>query len=60
MGKTSWQVKEKYNREHYKKVIIQLDKELVAKWEEHLKADRLPKAQFLREAIIEYLADKEY
>lgn len=55
MGKTSWQSKEKYNREHYKKVVIQLDKELVADWEEKLKADKIPKAVFLREAISNYL-----
>ncbi len=58
MGKASWQTKEKYNRAHYKKLIIQLDKELVAEWEEKLKADGIAKAQFLRNAIYEYLKEK--
>ena len=58
MSKTSWQTKEKYNKAHYKKLIIQLDKELVAKWEEKLKADGIAKAQFLREAIYKYLDEK--
>ncbi|MFA5658275.1 MAG: CopG family transcriptional regulator [Oscillospiraceae bacterium] len=58
MGKTSWQIKEKYNRAHYKKLIIQLDKELVSQWEEKLKQDGIAKAQFLREAINKYLEEK--
>ncbi len=55
MGKTSWQVKAKYNKKAYKAISVQLNKELVTQWEEKLKLDKLGKSEFIRNAIIEYL-----
>lgn len=56
MSNTSWKVKAKYNKKVYKRVAVDLDKELVAKWEEKLKADNISKAEFVRTAINSYLA----
>lgn len=57
MSTTSWQVKAKYNKKVYKSVSVQLDKELVARWEEKLKADGIGKSEFIRNAIKEYLGE---
>lgn len=57
MSNTSWQVKAKYNKKVYKRVAVDLDKELVAKWEEKLKSDNISKAEFIRTAINSYLTN---
>lgn len=58
MSNTSWQVKAKYNKRVYKSVSVQLDKELVARWESKLKADGLGKSEFIRSAIKKYLGEE--
>lgn len=58
MGETSWQVKARYNKKVYKSVSAQLDKELVARWEEKLQADGIGKAEFIRNAIKQYLGEE--
>lgn len=55
MSKTSWQVKAKYNKKVYKRVVADLDKNLVAKWEEKLQTDGIGKSEFIRQAIKKYL-----
>lgn len=55
MSKTSWQVKAKYNQKHYKRVAVDLDKDLVSAWEEKLKAEGIGKSEFIRNAIQKYL-----
>ncbi len=57
MSNTSWQVKAKYNKKVYKSVSAQLPKELVERLEEKLKADGIGKAEFIRNAIKEYLGE---
>ena len=52
---TSWQVKAKYNKKVYKRVVADLPKELVAEWEEKLKEDGIGKSEFIRNAIKNYL-----
>ena len=52
---TSWQVKAKYNNKHYKTVSTQLDKNLVTQWEEKIASEGITKAEFIRNAIKEYL-----
>ena len=54
---TSWQVKARYNKKVYKTVTAQLDKNLVARWEEKLKAEDLGKAEFIRRSIKAYLGE---
>ncbi len=56
MGKTSTQVKQKYLNKTYSQIAIRLPKELVAQWEEKLEKDGIGKAEFLRNAIQEYLS----
>ena len=59
MGKTSSEVKNRWNKQHYKQVACQLDKALVTKWEEKLKKDSISKSEFIRNAIIDYLKAEE-
>lgn len=58
MGKTSSAVKQRYNNKVYTKVSAYLKKELVAKWEAELAKDGTAKAEFIRNAITEYLKQK--
>ena len=55
MGKTSWQVKERYNQQNYRKIQVSIEKDLVSCWEEKLKEQGISKAEFFRTAIKEYL-----
>lgn len=55
MSKTSYEVLKRYRDKALKKVTIDLRKELAEEWEEKLKADGLSKAEFLRNAINQYL-----
>lgn len=55
MGKTSTQVKQKYLNKTYSQVAVRLPKELVSQWEEKLEKDGIAKAEFVRNAIQEYL-----
>lgn len=50
---TSWQVKRKYNKKKYKRVIADIEKELVEEWERKLNG--MSKAEFIRRAIKEFL-----
>lgn len=54
---TSSAVKNRWNKAHYKQVTAQLDKELVARWEEKLAADGIGKSEFIRRAIKQYLGE---
>jgi predicted DNA binding CopG/RHH family protein len=56
VGKTSSAVKQRYNEKVYKQVNVQLKKELVEQWTEKLQNDGISKAEFIRNAIEEYLA----
>ena len=58
MGETSWQVKAKYNKKVYKSVSVQIKKELVAEWEIKLAKDGISKAEFIRNAINNYLNEQ--
>ena len=55
MGKTSSEVKNRYNAKVYKGISVQLKKELVSDWETKLAADGISKAEFIRKAINSYL-----
>lgn len=58
MSNTSWQVKAKYNKKVYRNITVQLNKELVGRWEEKLKADNIGKSEFIRNAIKAYLGEE--
>jgi len=59
MGKTSTQVKQRYLDKAYSQIAVRLQKDLVAQWEEALKADGISKAEFIRRAITQYLDSKQ-
>lgn len=59
MGNTSWQVKKRYNDKVYKRIAVDLDKELVTKWEERIKESGISKSEFVRNSILEYLGESE-
>ena len=44
MGKTSTQVKQRYLDKAYSQIAVRLQKDLVAQWEEAIKADGISKA----------------
>ena len=56
---TSWQVKKRYNEKVYKRVAVDLDKELVEEWESRIKEDGIGKSEFIRNAIRTYLGKSE-
>ena len=57
MGNTSWQVKAKYNQKVYRRIVADIDKELVARWENKLNEDNIGKSEFIRRAIKAYLGE---
>lgn len=56
---TSSAVKQRYNKKVYRAITIRLKKELVSEWEEALKEDEIPKAEFVRSAINQYLENRK-
>lgn len=55
MGKTSSEVKERYNSKVYDKITVRLPKELVAAFKAKCVEDNISQAQIIREAIEAYL-----
>ena len=56
---TSSEVKNRWNKQHYKQVSCQLNKELVHQGQEKLKSDGISKSEFIRNAIKAYLKTGE-
>ena len=57
MGKTSWQVKKRYNDKVYKRIVADLPAEIVDRFKDKCKAEQVSQAQVIKEAIEEYLKD---
>ena len=55
---TSSKVIQRYKNKVYKRVVADLPKELVARWEEKLQSDHLGKSEFIRNAIKAYLGEE--
>ena len=55
--KTSTAVKNKYNAKTYAQINIKLRKDLVERFEVKLESDRIGKAEFIRDAITNYLGE---
>ena len=55
MSNTSWQTKKKSNHKVYRRISVDINKNLVAEWEDRLNADGIGKAEFIRQAIKKYL-----
>ncbi len=54
MGKTSSQVKQRYNQKTYRLFGANISKELAESFTEQLKKDGISKAEFIRNAIENY------
>lgn len=54
---TSSKVIQRYKDKVYKRVVADLDKELVSRWEAKLKIDGIGKSEFIRNAIKTYLGE---
>lgn len=54
---TSSAVSYRYKKKVYKRVVADLPKELVARWEEKLTTDGIGKSEFIRNAIKSYLRE---
>lgn len=55
---TSSKVIQRYKNKVYKRVVADLPKDLVARWEEKLQSDNVGKSEFIRNAIKAYLGEK--
>ena len=55
---TSSQAIQRYKNRVYKRVVADLPKDLVARWEEQLQADNIGKSEFIRNAIKAYLDEE--
>ena len=55
MDKTSNAVKQRYNEKNYRQVKVSLKINLVEQWEKKLQEDSISKAEFIRNAIMQYL-----
>ncbi|MBE7044770.1 MAG: hypothetical protein E7397_04520 [Ruminococcaceae bacterium] len=55
---TSSQVIQRYKNKVYKRIVADLPKDLVARWEEKLQADNIGKSEFIRNAIKSYLGEE--
>lgn len=55
---TSSQVIQRYKNKVYKRVVADLPKDLVARWEERLQADNIGKSEFIRNAIKAYMGEE--
>lgn len=54
---TSSAVKNRWNKAHYRQITVQLDKDLVSRWEEKIKTENISKSEFVRRAIKEYMGE---
>lgn len=55
---TSSKVIQRYKNKVYKRVVADLPKDLVARWEEQLQMDGIGKSEFIRNAIKAYLGEE--
>jgi metal-responsive CopG/Arc/MetJ family transcriptional regulator len=55
---TSSAVIYRYKQKHYKRIVADLDREVVERWEERLKAEGIGKSEFIRNAILSYLESR--
>ncbi len=55
---TSSKVIQRYKNKVYKRIVADLNKDLVARWEIKLKQDGIGKSEFIRRAILTYLKEE--
>ena len=57
MGKTSWQVKQRYNQKNYTRVVADIPKELATVFKEKCKREQVSQAQVIKKAIEEFIKE---
>ena len=55
---TSSKVIQRYKDKVYKRVVADLPKDLVARWDNKLQSDNISKSEFIRNAIKSYLGEE--
>lgn len=55
---TSSKAIQRYKDKVYKRVVADLPKDLVARWENKLQSDNIGKSEFIRNAIKSYLGEE--
>lgn len=59
MGKTSWQVKQRYNEKVYSRIGVQLERDLVEAFKTKCSERGISQASVIREAIERFLEEGE-
>lgn len=59
MSGTSWKVKNRYNKKHYKRIVVDLDSELVDAFKEKCKEQDIKQAEVIRNAIKDWLKERD-
>ena len=57
MSKTSWQVKERYNKKAYGRIYCQLPKELVERFKQKCREKGVSQQSVVRDAIERFLGE---
>ena len=55
MRNTSWKVKNRYNKKHYKRIVVDLDADLVDQFKGKCKEKGIKQAEIIREAIKDWM-----
>ena len=58
MGKTSWQVKARYNDKVYSRIQVQLDKDLVAKFKDKCDRYEISYSSVIKDAIEKFIREE--
>lgn len=59
MSKTSWKVKKRYNDKVYKRIAVDLPRDLVDEFKAKCKADDVSQAEIIKRAIEQYSRESQ-
>lgn len=58
MSNTSWQVKDCYNKKHYKRIVADLPIELVEEFKSKCKAEGVSQAEVIKNALEKFVKEE--
>lgn len=58
MSNTSWQVKDRYNKKHYKRIVADLPIELVEEFKSKCKAEGVSQAEVIKNALEKFVKEE--
>lgn len=58
MSNTSWQVKDRYNKKHYKRIVADLPIELVEAFKSKCKAEGVSQAEVIKNALEKFVKEE--